>query len=117
LLTLPDAATAALETLDYMLGVEADTIYQERSLPFPPGSRLLAYTDGFTDVTDCQGKLRGLAPLVQSWEKLTPLPLADACQELIKQALAAAAEGGLQDDIALLAIEHQAADGREGDKS
>ena len=115
LLTLPDGTTSALETLDYMLGVESDLIYQERSLPFPPGSRLLAYTDGFTDVTDSQGNMRGLAPLVQSWGKLAPLPLPDACRELINQALAAAAEGGLQDDIALLAIEHQAAGGRGGD--
>lgn len=106
LLTLPGGATAALDTLDYMLGVEADTVYQERSLPFPPGARLLAYTDGFTDVTDSQGNMRGLGPLVQSWGKLAPLPLADACRDLINQALAAA-EGGLQDDIALLAIEHQ----------
>ena len=108
LLTPPDGRTRQLETLDYMLGVAADTVFQEGRHPFPPGSRLLAYTDGFTDVTDSEGRMRGHTALLNAWQQLAAQPLEAACRDLLRHALDDAPPGGLQDDIALLAIDHQA---------
>jgi sigma-B regulation protein RsbU (phosphoserine phosphatase) len=37
------------------LGVEAETLYEERSLTLKPGDFLVLYTDGVTDALDPQG--------------------------------------------------------------
>jgi sigma-B regulation protein RsbU (phosphoserine phosphatase) len=105
LITWPDGRTEFLETLDFMLGVNAQTEYRDRAISIEPGTKILLYTDGFTDVVDESGRVLGPEALREAWLQHRNEPLPQACRRLLEDTRQRWAERGLQDDIALIGIE------------
>ena len=63
LLSAAGCRAQAIDNAGMPLGVRPDTIYNERTMPLPPGSNLLLFTDGLTEARDHAEKLLGLEPL------------------------------------------------------
>lgn len=40
-------------------GIDEDELFEESIIPFPPGSRLVLYTDGIVELTDADGEMIG----------------------------------------------------------
>jgi PAS domain S-box-containing protein len=72
----------------------------EAELRCPPGTLLLLYTDGLTDVSGEDADVR--ADLLES--TVTALPADTAAEELVDRVLAACSPSRLRDDVALLAV-------------
>ena len=105
ILTEPEAEPRFLEPLDFMLGVSPDMVYRERTTALLPGTRILAYTDGFTDIPDSAGNILGTGPLLQAFVQRRKLPLSQVCREIIDETMKTIGPDGLHDDLALIGIE------------
>lgn len=105
LLAGPDGACRFAETLDFMLGVDLTIRHQQRRIAFPPGTRILAYTDGFTDVVNASGQMEGSDALLAFWTAHATEPVDDVCRALLAAAVLRAGDADLQDDVALIGIE------------
>jgi Serine phosphatase RsbU, regulator of sigma subunit len=87
------------------LGVDADTTYDEESLPLKKGDRIFLYTDGVLNAPDAGGNLFGSQRLLDVLNKNTHKSLTD-----LKQSVLDAMQchtGGLldHDDVTLLVVE------------
>lgn len=101
----PKAGTSLLDTQDFMLGVDPDTEYQTLSAPFKKSMRLIAYSDGLTDIVGPDGEMIGVEPLLDSCEeKFAKLNVFKSCEAIFNDAVAASG-GRLQDDMTLIGIE------------
>jgi anti-sigma regulatory factor (Ser/Thr protein kinase) len=94
-----------LDTQDFMLGVDPDLDYRDYSIKFTKGMRLLAYTDGITDITDSAGEMIGVEPLMYACAlEFKDKDIIDACDKIFSDALIAAGNYQ-QDDISIIGIE------------
>ena len=105
LVSWPDGRTEFLEPIDFMLGVDVQTVYHDRTVQLEPGTRVLLYTDGFTDVVDESGHVLGPEALRNAWMRLRHKPIPDACRTLLDDTRRRWAAHGLQDDIAVIGFE------------
>ncbi len=101
---LLDAAGAvrAVGTPGTLLGVVPELVLHERELELATGETLLLYTDGVIDAGRA-GEPLGEAGLIALCREHAALPLAPMVARIGAEALARA-NGGLRDDIALLAL-------------
>lgn len=104
-LFFPDGNFELLETQDFMMGVDPSMAYRTYTVPFLEKMRLVAYTDGITDIPDSSGEMVGIDPLLSACASEFPkAPVNEACGKIFNEALIVAGENQ-QDDISLLAIE------------
>jgi sigma-B regulation protein RsbU (phosphoserine phosphatase) len=100
-----DKKIELLDTQDFMLGVDPDLDYKDYSMDFKKGMRLLAYTDGITDITDSSGEMIGVEPLMYACAvEFKNKNIIDACDKIFSDALIAAGSYQ-QDDISMIGIE------------
>ena len=102
----PEEGVSLLFTQDYMLGVSPEMVYETFSVPFVKGSRLVAYTDGLTDIVGPDGEMVGVDPLLDACaQSFKTMNVVKACESIFSNAIAAS-KGTLQDDITLIGLEH-----------
>ena len=99
-----------VETVDHpnetLLLVQPDEQYsRQTTLDLPRGHRMLIYTDGAIEAADAQGKMLGIAGLIQHARDAAQNGNGDWLKQLL--VLLHRHGGGLQDDVALLSIESQ----------
>lgn len=94
-----------LEDGDFMFGVDSEYEYKTYHITFEKGDRLVAYTDGITDITDNSGNLIGVEPLLYAC--LTEFRLRNTKDSLNKIFDEVKSFSGktLQDDISLIGLE------------
>jgi sigma-B regulation protein RsbU (phosphoserine phosphatase) len=103
LLVEPGGEARLLDPSGFFLGILADVAYEDRELAFPPGARLLLYSDALTESPDAQDRPlgeEGLMDFVLADLK-TPAPALPALVERI----AARFPPPLPDDLTLVRIE------------
>ncbi|NOY74802.1 MAG: SpoIIE family protein phosphatase [Kiritimatiellaeota bacterium] len=100
-----DGPPELLDVVDYMMGVEVDTEYENLTAEFPPGAKLLVYSDGLTDITDAEGEMLGVEPLLNICDReFRGKNIKEAC-DLILREIKAAAGSPFQDDISMIGVE------------
>jgi serine phosphatase RsbU (regulator of sigma subunit) len=86
-LFLADASgrVRALESGGPPLGILPSTDYPEETLPLPPGTRLMLYTDGLNEARNPAGDLLGLEALQQHFAQTAKerLPVGEAKERLV----------------------------------
>ncbi len=102
----PIGGIELLDTQDYMLGVDSDIDYKTYSIPFTKGMRMIAYTDGLTDIVGPDGEMVGIDPLVDAFsgEFRKGRNVLKACEKVFSSAVGSSTSR-LQDDITLIGIE------------
>jgi sigma-B regulation protein RsbU (phosphoserine phosphatase) len=101
----PSNGLEILDTLDFMLGVDMNTKYMDFKVDFHPGTKLLIYSDGLTDITDPSGDMVGVESLANACDiEFKKNNIIDSCEK-IYQAVADMSGGILQDDISMIGIE------------
>ena len=101
-LLLADGQAEPLTSASLPLGVLGDARYRDLEIDVPKGAGLLLYTDGLTEARR-DGNLFGEAGLVAALAKLGGRPIEELPSALLDEALSFS-DGGLRDDVALLAI-------------
>jgi sigma-B regulation protein RsbU (phosphoserine phosphatase) len=86
------------------IGMIEHATYQDESIVLQPGDRLYFYTDGVLEAPDAAEEEFGPARLMAELERVRDLPLGEGL-ELVADAVRDWSEGGLRDDVSLLAIE------------
>ncbi|WP_404477607.1 PP2C family protein-serine/threonine phosphatase [Novosphingobium sp. BL-52-GroH] len=81
---------------------------------FPRGARLMLYSDGVTESTDEAGEEFGLDRLSALMARTRPMPLAQAVQDIERGLTSRRLGAGFEDDISLLAFEHEKGDDGDG---
>jgi serine phosphatase RsbU (regulator of sigma subunit) len=102
-----DAPPEALDVVDYMMGVEPDTVYDNLKVNFPLGAKLLVYSDGLTDVTDDQGEMLGMDPLLAMCDReFRNKNMNDACEAILSNIKYLVGDP-FQDDISMIGVERK----------
>ncbi len=87
------------------LGIFDDVALDEKCIPVPPGSAILLYTDGATDITGPEGVLFGLERLqTLAQASLNGRAAQAVCDEIWRGLTAYQGTSGQDDDVALVAI-------------
>lgn len=94
-----------LDTGDFMFGVNYKLNYKTFNVTFKPGDKLVAYTDGMTDITDSRGEIIGVEPLLYACTtEFKTNNISDALSKIFKE-VKEFSGGKLQDDISVIGIE------------
>jgi serine phosphatase RsbU (regulator of sigma subunit) len=100
-----DEAPELLDVVDYMMGVEPDTKYENLTVKFPPGAKLLVYSDGLTDITNDDGEMLGVEPLMHVCDReFRRKNVKEACESILTE-IKSIAGSPLQDDISMIGVE------------
>lgn len=86
------------------IGMMEEATYRDESITLAPGDRLYFYTDGVIEAVNAADEQFGPARLLEELTRLRDRPLRDGL-ELIADAVRAWSDGGLSDDVSLLAVE------------
>ena len=90
---------------DLPLGILSDTFYNQGKIGLASGDRLLLYTDGVTEMMNCEGELFGLPKLLAALEAAGDCSLSEL-KGAVRAATLAYADGEMaQDDFTLIALE------------
>ncbi len=92
----PDGRLHRFEAVGTPLGLLPGTVYNSERCPFPPGSRLLFYTDGLTEAF-CGEEEFGPERLIENFSRYE-LPRADAILDTLWRAVEDFCQGGPQSD-------------------
>ena len=96
---------ALLDTLDFMLGVDKEIEYKDFNVDFKPDAKLLVYSDGLTDITDSDGAIIGVEPLVQlCMKEFSSKDIVAACNNIYDEIINISGDY-LQDDISMIGVE------------
>lgn len=94
-----------LDTQDFMMGVDEITDYRTYSRPFLKGMKLMAYTDGITDIPGPTGEMAGIEPLLYACSHEFKIKgIEEACEQIFAEALMVSGKQ-LQDDISMIGVE------------
>ncbi len=101
----PKKGLELLDTSDFMLGVASNIKFKNFKTSFNPGTKLLIYSDGLTDITDKSGEILGIEPLEKLCKKeLKNKNINDACEKIYQEIIKISGYP-LQDDISMIGIE------------
>jgi phosphoserine phosphatase RsbU/P len=104
-LVLPDGTTRFIDSSGTPLGILPGMSYVSESFPFPPGSRILLYTDGLTEVYQGEEEF-GSERLLEAFSRI-PEPNAGRILTSLWETLASFSSNAPQiDDMTALAICH-----------
>jgi serine phosphatase RsbU (regulator of sigma subunit) len=103
----PDGAVEPVGRLGTLLGTDIEPQLSDVTVDLGQGDVLLLYTDGVTEVRRRQREVFGHRELTSLLERCGGLP-PDAVADQVEQAVLAASEGRLRDDVAILAFGPQA---------
>ncbi len=101
-LIAPDGSQRALSTGGIMLGVIDGFQFQEETVPFPPGSTLVVYSDGVTEATNEEGTMFGADRVRETVARLCALPAESLRVELLKELRIFVGAARQSDDITVL---------------
>ncbi len=108
ILIAPGGEVRLLETREFMLGIRPEIRFTNFQASFPPGAKLLCYTDGLTDITDGDDNMLGIEPVLDLCRRNAHQPVKRLCGLLLGYALEQTPSGGLQDDVVVIGFEHAA---------
>jgi sigma-B regulation protein RsbU (phosphoserine phosphatase) len=103
LLARQDRSCLKLETGGAVLGVFAEGAYEQASIDFLPGDRLVLFTDGITEAIDSNGEEFGEERLIAILRK-NPAAPAPALRDLIMQSVTQFCREDFADDATLLTV-------------
>jgi len=92
-------------TVGLPVGADDEILLDEQTVPLSPGSTLLLYTDGITDVLDSEGKQLGFDQLGQIVLAHRERSAQAVCDALLKMATRHRGETPQYDDITLVAVQ------------
>lgn len=94
-----------LDTDDFMMGVNEDMEYTTHTCSFNSGMKIMAYTDGITDIVGPNGEMVGTEPLLYACSsEFESKDITDACSKIFAEALIVSGNQ-LQDDLSMIGIE------------
>jgi len=94
-----------LEAGDFMFGVDSEIEYKTHHVTFEEGDRLVAYTDGITDITDPSGNIIGVDPLLYACStEFKVRNIKDSLNKIFDEVKSFSGKT-LQDDISLIGLE------------
>jgi sigma-B regulation protein RsbU (phosphoserine phosphatase) len=100
-----DHGAELLDTDDFMMGVNEDTEYTTYNCSFNTGMKIMAYTDGITDIVGPNGEMVGIEPLLYACSsEFKTKTVTDACEKIFAEALIVSGNQ-LQDDLTMIGIE------------
>ena len=95
----------ALENPEPAAGLLEDFAYTCQTVPFNPGDRLLAYTDGFFEASDAGGSMFGEARLSSFLQNHARVAGHDLIDLLVREIVNFTGRGDFEDDLCAVAIE------------
>ena len=105
ILFAPEHGIELLDTLDFMMGVDAGVEYTDFHVDFLPKMKLLVYSDGLTDITDTEGEIVGVDPLVDLCKEIfKENDIIKSCDIIYDRVVEISGEH-LQDDISMIGVE------------
>lgn len=104
ILLRPDQSTELLTKGGMVVGLFPKATYQVGTVDLEPGTDLLIYTDGISEVVDDQNEEYGDDTLIDLLVKLREEPSADAIKERILHTVMTFSSGKMVDDMTLLLI-------------
>ena len=108
LLQAPDGKVAPLPVdANIAIGVYAGYKYTEQSCDFPPGSRLLLYTDGVTEAENAAHELYGDEALTEAFCETEGKQLDTSVAHLLKRVGEHVQEAEASDDMTLMLISYK----------
>jgi len=87
-----------------LLGVLENPLLDEQTVPLPPGSTLLLYTDGVLDCRDEQGNAFGMERLKATLSVLKSLPAQEICRQLWQRIKDHQRSAPQDDDVTIVSI-------------
>ena len=99
----PDGRVTPVGRLGTLLGSDIEPLLTDVAVQLGPGEVLVLYTDGVTEVRRRRQEVFGHRELVALLETCAGLP-PDAIAARVEEAVMAASEGRLRDDVAILAF-------------
>ncbi|MGH2348839.1 MAG: SpoIIE family protein phosphatase [bacterium] len=100
LLLAPDGATSLVGSTGPPVGFAEQTRYRDGEIVLPPGTRLIAYTDGLVEAT--RDATLGEQRLQQAARNAKALPIAQAVRKITDEVLSGTRQ---EDDVAVLLVE------------
>jgi len=116
LLRSGDGEMQELARTGMVLGVLEDEVWESRSLELAPGDALVLYTDGATDAQDEEGAFFGEERLQETVQASRGKPASEMKDALLTALAKFVGQAPQADDITLLVIKHDTADGTSGDR-
>lgn len=116
LLVAPDGTVTSIEASGVPLGLLEGAQYTVETLSFPPGSRLLLYTDGLTEVF-CGEEEFGCGRLTEVFRDAASDHAGEALDELWRALRSFSADIAQTDDMTALAVCHQRSATAAGDRN
>lgn len=101
----PDGSIHLLEASGTPLGMLPGMSYSSETLPFPPGSRLLFYTDGLTEVFQGDDEF-GTDRLVEAFHQIPSRQASEILESLWETLAAFSANAPQVDDMTALSVCH-----------
>jgi serine phosphatase RsbU (regulator of sigma subunit) len=92
-------------TVGLPLGLETAEVYKTTVWDLEPGERLLIFTDGVVEATNCHGEPFGRRRLQSSVQELVALPLEDLVGELVSVVSTHVESSDFDDDFSIIAAE------------
>lgn len=103
----PDGGREFAASTGPALGVLPDARYETQTVMLPPGSALVAYSDGLTEAVDAAGEELGAAEVVHAIEDYVSRSAADLCRMLLDKARDHRGAVPPSDDITVMVIKRQ----------
>ena len=104
----PDGSQRQLSTGGIMLGVVDGFPFNEETVPFPPGSTLVVFSDGVTEATDEEGTMFGADRVREVVARLSALPAESIRIGLLKELREFVGSARPSDDITVLVAKRSA---------
>ncbi len=107
ILYTPGGGVRLLETVDFMMGVDSGCRYNDFQLGLEPKMKLLAYSDGLTDIMGKDGNVLGSGPLLELCGEFFPeCGIGTACQRIFDKIVKFSGGEQIQDDISIMGVEY-----------
>jgi len=102
LLIVPDGSVQSLSTGGIMLGIVDGFQFQEETVPFPPGSTLVVFSDGVTEALNEDGRMFGAERVREVVKRMYGNPAEQIRTKLLKDLRAFTGDVLQSDDITVL---------------
>ncbi|MDH3502967.1 MAG: SpoIIE family protein phosphatase [Nitrospirota bacterium] len=100
-----DRSSVVLGERSWPIGFSDDEVYGTDFITVNPGDRMYLFSDGIYEVMNSQGEIWGRKRLQEALEEVASQPMQSGLSRIIEQSRTWNAQGGFEDDVALLGVE------------
>jgi sigma-B regulation protein RsbU (phosphoserine phosphatase) len=107
ILVKTDKSSVVLGGPSWPIGFSDEEVYGTETITVNPGERMYLFSDGIYEVMNPQGEIWGRKRLQEMLEEVASQPMQLGLSRIIQQSGTWNAQGGFEDDVALLGVEFQ----------